>query len=309
MDLRHLRYFLAVADERHFGRAAQRVGISQPPLSARIRELESELGVRLFHRGPGEPVTLTAAGATLLPDAREIVTRADRALHKLQSIGSGARAALRVGATPLVPSRLLEQAVRAFRAFSPEHTVSLIELDSEPELEALDHGRLDVAVIRHVAPLERAPAVTLMETMIGVLIGRDDPLARRDQIRLSQLAGRALLLFPRHIAPACHEDLVECCRRGGFEPASVHEASAPADFAEALKAALSEGLATLSARPTTRSKSSSLVWRPLENEPLTITTTAVVPEPVTSISARRFVDALVDASGTGPDAPYALASI
>jgi DNA-binding transcriptional LysR family regulator len=296
LDLRHLRYFLAVADERHFGRAADRVGISQPPLSARIRELESELGVRLFHRGPGEPVSLTPAGATLLPEAREIITRAERARHRLQSIGRGDGGELRVGVTPLVPSSVLEAAVRAFRAVSPDLAVSLEELDSDPQLDALDHGRLDVAVVRHAAGLEREGAVSLMQTVLGVLIGRDDPLARSDRVRLSQLAGRALLLFPRHISPACHDELVQLCRRGGFEPASVHEATVPEDFAEALAATLVEGLATVSARPTTRSPSlSSLVWLPLEGSPLTITTSAVLPR-VTGVPARRFVEALVDAT-------------
>ena len=176
--------------------------------------------------------------------------------------------------------------------------MSLVELDSDAELEALDQGQLDVAVIRHVAALERDHAIPLTQTVLGVLLGRDDPMAHRDHIPLSQLAGRALLLFPRHIAPACHEELVRRCRRAGFEPSSIHEAAAPEDFAEALGATLAERLATFSARPRDLSES-SLIWRPLEGSPMTITTSAVMPQPVTSIAAHRFVEALIEEASAG----------
>src|SRR5690349_13091430 len=100
MDLRQLRYFLAVAEERHFRRAAERIGISQPPLSARIRQLETELGVRLFTRGPGEPVELTVAGAHLVRHARRLVDDAERAHTQITRIAMGEAGTLRVGIQP-----------------------------------------------------------------------------------------------------------------------------------------------------------------------------------------------------------------
>ena len=135
MDLPGLRYFIAVAEQRHFRRAAVQLGISQPPLSARIRSLELELGVRLLHRGAGAPVSLTPAGAELLPLAREIIARVEAAKSAVARVRRGQVGALAVAAEPGVPDGLLADGIRRFRAGYPEIEVTLSEMDVQHQLD------------------------------------------------------------------------------------------------------------------------------------------------------------------------------
>ncbi|MFF5209384.1 LysR family transcriptional regulator [Streptosporangium sp. NPDC000396] len=219
MDLvRHLRYFTVVAEELHFGNAAIRLGMAQPPLSQRIRRLEEELGVRLFDRSSRQ-VRLTEPGRLLLAEAREIVARVDR-LRDLA--GRGENAVLRVGVPPDLGSSVIAALIAGFREHMPEVRPAPAEMWSADQVAALTDGALDVGLVRHPVI---APGLSFGPMLVqrpGVVLAETDPLAELSTVHLADLAGRQLVLFPRE--PGLHEETLTECRRYGFVPEEVHEA-------------------------------------------------------------------------------------
>jgi DNA-binding transcriptional LysR family regulator len=210
MDLPALLGFIAVAEERHFRRASVRLHMSQPPLSARIRGLELELGVRLFHRGPGAPVSLTPAGVVLLPFAREIVALVDSAKGAVGRVRRAEVGELSVAVAAGIQGRLLGHAVRRFRAGYPNVDLRLSEMDAAQQLAELSAGRVDVAVIRHVGAFSQGAGPSSRRTSSGLPVHAtirlpratpwiraisataDDPLARRARAPLPTGDRRAL---------------------------------------------------------------------------------------------------------------------
>ncbi|MFC7644885.1 LysR family transcriptional regulator [Streptosporangium lutulentum] len=219
MDLvRHLRYFTVVAEELHFGNAAIRLGMAQPPLSQRIRRLEEELGVRLFDRS-SRHVRLTEPGRLLLAEAREIVARVDR-LRDLA--GRGENTVLRVGVPPDLGSSVIAALIAGFRERMPEVRPAPSEMWSADQVAALTGGTLDMGVVRHPVT---APGLSFGPVLVqrpGVVVAETDPLAALSSVHLADLAGQQLVLFPRE--PGLHEETLAECRRHGFVPDEVHEA-------------------------------------------------------------------------------------
>lgn len=219
MDLRHLRYFMAVAEELNFRRAAERLGIAQPPLSTQIHDLENELGVQLFRRVP-KGAELTEAGAAFLAEVPSIFERVDRAVRMAQRGGRGEVGQLRVGYTgstsfnEIVPRSLLQ-----FRRAFPEVELALEELNSIHLLDRLVHQRLDAAFIR---PGRDVPAnvaiLPLPDESMMVVVPAEHRLAGRHAVELRELKDEPWVLFSRTLGPALHDEVVDACRRAGFEP-------------------------------------------------------------------------------------------
>ena len=193
MDLRQLRYFVAVAEERHFGRAAARLHMSQPPLSRAVRALEADLGATLLDRSPAG-VSLTEAGAVLLGEARALLERAERVRTRVAAAGGGR--VLSVGVLADSAEHLGASLAAAFREDQPDVQVRVREFDLCEPSAGLRSGLVDVAITR--GPFDEAGITTcvLGEDPIGVVLVHDDPLAGRAGVRLGDLAERSWFRFP-----------------------------------------------------------------------------------------------------------------
>lgn len=225
MELRHLRYFLAIAEELHFTRAAERLGIEQPPLSQQIKQLENELGAALFHRH-ARSVTLTEAGRAFLPHASAAVAEALRAAEAARQAIRGEQGHLRIGFTssasynPLVPGM-----IQKFRDLYPNVAVTLVEQATSALLADLQGSRLDVAFLR-VSPAEQGGLAMLelpAEEMFAALPARH-PLAQAPRVALADLAADGFILFPRQNGRLLYDSIIDACRAAGFRPNIVQEA-------------------------------------------------------------------------------------
>lgn len=222
IELRHLRYFCAVAEELHFGRAAARLGLSQPPLSLQIRQLEEMVGARLFERH-SRRVALTDAGRALQESARRILRDVDAALVAARQAGSGEVGELRVAFAPTLMLSPLAHVIRHYRARYPGVRVELRELPSAEQAAALLRGDLDVAFVRDADADPRLHIEPLAREALLIALYRDHPLAARARVPLAALADEPWVLFPRAIAPLLYEQVLRLCREAGFTPRVVQE--------------------------------------------------------------------------------------
>lgn len=222
MELRHLRYFLAVADELHFGRAAQRLGLSQPPLTVAIQQLEAEVGAPLLLRN-SRGVQLTAAGQALVPAAQAAIDRAAQALQAARDAASGQVGRLSIGFAGTMLYRGLPQMLRRFRADHPRLQLGLRELSSSEQVTELQHARLD-AGFAHVSQAPAGLAQLLVSSQPFVAcVPAAHALARRRTLPLSALAGEPLALVSRSVSPDYHARIVNACQAAGFESQPLHE--------------------------------------------------------------------------------------
>ncbi|MEV7085265.1 LysR substrate-binding domain-containing protein [Streptomyces sp. NPDC093085] len=216
MQLQQLVYFVAVAETRHFTRAAERVHVSQPSLSQQIRALEKELGAELLSRARGN-VALTDAGEALLPLARRILADAETARVEVQEVAQLRRGRVRLGAPPSLCTGLLPEVLRAFHDRHPGIELLIEESGSHDLVRELARGALDLALV--VMPLPAAsPALTTVELIHEdlVVVSSPDVPAPRHPLRIAELAGRPLVMF-RH-GYDLRELTVGACRAAGFEP-------------------------------------------------------------------------------------------
>lgn len=224
MELRHLRYFVAVAEERHFGRAAERVGIGQPPLSQQIQALERELGTQLIRRIPRN-IELTDAGEVLLREARLILAQAEHAIACVGRASRGELGKLRIGLTPDTSfNACITEAVGAFQKLYPDILITLREEDSERLFHALTEGHIDVAFVRPPAHDDRLTLDRLFDEPMVVAVPLNHPLATATTLLMASLAEEAFIVVPCTIAPAAHDLIIDACRAAGFVPRIVQEA-------------------------------------------------------------------------------------
>ena len=225
MDLRHLRYFVAVAEERHFTRAAERVGIRQPPLSLQIRQLEEELGTPLFRR-LSRGVELTDTGELLLDEARRILEQVERAKANVQSCARGDTGRLNVGfagATYFQPR--VPEVIQSFRALYPNVLLSPEQSNTPHLVDCLRSGSVDVAFVRPpVGDCEGIAVQPVAEEPMRIVLPAQHALAKESAIPLNALAGENLILFPRTIGPGLYDIIISSCQQAGFSPVLGQEA-------------------------------------------------------------------------------------
>lgn len=218
MDLRHLRYFVAVAEERSFLRASERLHISQPPLSTQIRELEQSLDATLFNRSP-RGVTLTAAGKVFYAEALAILARVEHAKIAANRVAHGEEGSLSIGFISIADYSVLPPALRQFRNKYPSVSVQLHELTTDAQIRELLTDRIDVGIA--LAPVEEAGLefVPLFTEGLMLAVPSDQYSSKAgDRVRLKDFASENFVMVPRTLAPGLHDLILACCGDCGFVP-------------------------------------------------------------------------------------------
>jgi len=231
MELRHLRYFVALSEELHFGRAAQRLGISQPPLSQQIQALERSLNAKLFAR-TNRRVELTDAGRAFLGEARATLAQAERAMAVVGQAERGEIGEIRIGfmpSAPLIPA--FTKTVIAFRRDFPGVRLVLQEQVTTQQIDELVEGSLQVGFIRSpdVPGLpDVLAAIEISREPLMAFLRADHPLARGRTVPPASLAAEPFVFFPRGSGTSLYDQVMELCRKAGFSPRVEQEARANA---------------------------------------------------------------------------------
>ncbi|GAB2550327.1 LysR family transcriptional regulator [Nocardia heshunensis] len=267
MELRQLRYFVAVAEELHFRRAAERLFISTPTLSQQIRAIEREVGGPLLIRG-NHGVELTAAGEVLLKNARNVLEAAEIALRETRAIAQPGNAVFRLGIVNGAPKWLPGRMEALLKARQPGVRVALTTGTSGDQARLLDRDEVDLAVLR--LPVRLADHLTctpIADEELGIVMSRENPLAAAGSVEPSRIGGHELIMFARDAAPEVHDSVLEQLRERGASVVLSDSAMSHAQMLQLLPLrpeAIGVGSARTAAVP-------GLVWRPLQPRPLVIT--------------------------------------
>ncbi len=250
MELTHLKYFVTVAEELHFGRAARRLNVSQPPLSQQIMKLEDELGVKLFNRS-SRVVTLTEAGKIFLEEARSILHRAELTTERMALLAGGHCGILSLGFNEPVLNTILPEAVSKFRRKYPDVELRLFEMETAAQLTALRGREIDLALLRTFgdSPEEFAARLLYREHYL-LALPPDHPLLKLETVPLEKLKDRELIMFTRRSNPNIHRCILEALRNAGVEPRISQEAGNKATILALVRAGLGVGIVPESSRIT-----------------------------------------------------------
>ncbi len=297
MDLRQLRYFVAVAEELHFGRAAARLAITQPPLSFNIRQLEASLGLELLRRSTRE-VALTPAGRVIYQEAVKILALTRDAQDLAGRVARGELGAVRIGCLGSSLLTGLASVIREFGAARPEVEMVVQELNTYEQIDALQRNQIDIGIIHpRVIPSGVSSRLLHTESFVCVLPA-SHPLAGDDVIDLRRLRNEDFVLFPRHFAPEHYDQVVALCASAGFTPNIRHKVRhmltiatlVAQNFGVALVPASVQvvQLPNLVSRPIARpGKPSELhgIWRSDEQSPVVLALLAALAASATAATA------------------------
>lgn len=223
IELRHLRYFVAVAEELHFGRAAERLHMAQPPLSQQIRQLEDELGFALFYRTK-RVVQLTEAGQIFLDEIRPLFRQLDRAIQRGQLASRGEVGQLVIGFVSSSMYNVLPRILQTFRNQVPGVTLTLAELTTDQQIQQLSDGEIDVGLMRPPVDNPQFDTLLLLQESLVVALPAAHPLARQTTLALNTLAAEPFILFPRPLAPGLYDQIISLCQTAHFSPVVAQEA-------------------------------------------------------------------------------------
>lgn len=222
LEFRHLRYFLALAEELHFGRAAQRLAISQPPLSVAIQQLEASVGARLFDRD-SKGVRLTPAGQAFRASAQALLERAEDACAQAREVQAGEVGRLRLGFVGSTLFNGLAAWLQAFQARHPKVEVVVVELNSQDQIDALLQQELDLGLVHTDRLPPTLDSQPLYSEPFLACLPASHPLAAQSLITLTALSDQPFILFSRKGSPDYHARIVDICRQHGFYPRLQHE--------------------------------------------------------------------------------------
>lgn len=248
MELRHLRYFVTVAEELHFRRAAERLYIVQPALSKQISLLESELGLKLLDRDRRH-VTLTEAGRVFLDEAISVLARADAAKSRAKGVSNGEAGHLSIGFIQPALADLLPRALRRFRREYPGVRIRLAELTSRQAIEQTSSRTVHCAFTRLPVELRDDLAyLPVSEQDVNLVLPEGHPLTEKDKIAVEDLVDEELILIDRRVEPALHDYYISVCNEAGFSPVISHEVSSTWVALGLVASGLGVGFAPESAR-------------------------------------------------------------
>jgi DNA-binding transcriptional LysR family regulator len=222
MELRQLRYFIAVAEAQSFTRAAERLHIAQPALSVQVRRLEDELGVDLLDRSR-RAIRLTAAGDIMLAEARRLLGALSHMTELARQAGSGDVGRLAIGFVPSAANEALPPILRRYRATHPGVALSLREMPPDLLVRGLHEGRLDVAFLYLPFDDPTLSTTTVAREAFVAALPADHPLATGERLDVARLAGEPFILPARHGMPGLHAEVLRLCREAGFSPRPVQE--------------------------------------------------------------------------------------
>ncbi len=222
MELRHLRYFSTVATELHFGRAAEKLHIAQPPLSKQIQDLEAELGFELFNRTK-RSVSLTPAGKEFLVEVERIFQQLDRAIDIGRKTSRGELGQISIGFVGSATYNILPVMLQQFRDRYPNVRIELHELTTDRQLVWLREGRIDLGLIRPPIVEKDLVSQVIFQESLVVALPISHPLASVDAIDIELLAAEPFILFPRQLAPGLYDPIIAICQAAGFSPQVVQE--------------------------------------------------------------------------------------
>ncbi|HHM4862341.1 TPA: LysR substrate-binding domain-containing protein [Pseudomonas aeruginosa] len=289
MELRHLRYFIAVAEELHFGRAAERLGISQPPLSQQIQALEEEIGARLFER-TNRRVELTDAGRLFLDESRQVLAQVDKAVLLARRAHLGELGELKIGFTSSAPfTSTIPSSIHAFRKAYPDVHLDLQEMSSRQVLKALLEESLQVGVIRPLALPDAVHWVELFREPLVAVLRADHPLAAgsEDGLGIAALAEEPFVFFPRSYGTGLYDQVIALTRQAGFSPRIAQEASEAMTIIGLVSAGLGVSILPASFR---RTRVDGVVYRTLSDPEATTAVWLVRRQNEGSPLALSFID-------------------
>ncbi|MBD2309127.1 LysR family transcriptional regulator [Chroococcidiopsis sp. FACHB-1243] len=261
MELRHLHYFIAVAEELHFSRAAVRLCISQPPLSQQIRSLEDELGVKLFERTKRQ-VHLTEAGKVFLERSYLVLAQLEQAIEVTQRIGRGEVGRLALGFVGSATYTVLPEILSVFRSQFPAVELRLHELTTAEQIQALHQKQIDIGIVRAISEPGLSVECILQESLV-LALPETHPFSAQTQVSLSTLAAELFILFPAKMGPVFYEQIIHICQQAGFRPQVAQEAVQMQTIVGLVAAGLGIAFVPASLQNFHRS---GVIYRPLQEQ-------------------------------------------
>lgn len=289
MEMRQLRYFITVAEELHFGRAAERVNICQPPLSQQIKNLEEELGTQLFLR-KHKKISLTDAGTAFLEDAKEILKQVDSAAEKVRGITRGVVGRISMGLVLPAMDTFLPDAIRVFRLQNPMVEIQLLEMGTMGQLTALMAGHIHMGVVRLFQHNTKGLMIErIVEEPYVLAVPSEHRFASLDTVQLGSLDGEPIIFFPRRFHPALHDRIIACFSAAGCTPVVAQETTTKFTSIALVAAGLGLALVPASTRKQGRP---GVVYLDISGELPMVELSLVWREETDSQALRNLVDTI-----------------
>jgi len=284
--LNQLRYFATLAEELHFGRAAQQLGISQPALTRQIQSLEKFVGAPLVER-TRRAMSLTTAGRVFAEHVRETLRRHDYAMEAARNTGRRREESIAIGFEPCAPFHNLPLIVLRYLQKYPQTRFSSFVMAAPEQAEALARRRIDLGFVHPPVPeAERFTFEPVGEDRFIVALPDAHPLTAQKRVRLTELKKERWVFYPRHLAPACYDAVQRICEAGGFRPEVVHESN---DVSVALRLIPALGVVTLFPECVRNQTADGVVYRELEGRNAAVTCGFLRRTDQQSVAAERFL--------------------
>lgn len=272
MELRHLRYFKTVATELHFGRAAEKLHIAQPPLSKQIQDLEAELGFELFTRTK-RSVVLTPAGQAFLIEVNQVFQQLDRAIDIGGKTSRGELGQVSIGFVGSATYNILPVMLQQFHDRYPQVQIKLHELTTDRQLIWLREGRIDIGLIRPPIVERDFGTQVIFQESVVVALPTNHHLAQQDSLDLSALATEPFILFPRELAPGLYDPIIAICQAAGFSPQVVQECIQMQTIVSLVSANMGVSILPESIQEAQRQ---GVVYKPIRSESLSVEKLATI---------------------------------